>query len=122
MPVVLGVGVSSAAQIADFDHALSFLEISDITTLATLSGKEKHPVIGYALKKLSIGLLTFSVEQLEQTTPMLQNPSEMVFRAIGCHGVAEAAALAACGRQGQLVCGKIKEGGVTLAIARTFDI
>ena len=48
----------------------------------------------------------------------LANPSELVFRATGCHGVAEGAALAAVGPEGALLVAKTRSARATLAIGR----
>ncbi|MGN6776481.1 cobalamin biosynthesis protein [Rhizobium sp.] len=60
----------------------------------------------------------FKAAALERETPRLKNPSEIVFAHVGCHGVAEAAALAAAGPDSELVLPKIKSGFATAAIAR----
>ncbi|MBB3382033.1 cobalamin biosynthesis protein [Rhizobium sp. WW22] len=60
----------------------------------------------------------FKATALERETPRLKNPSEIVFAHVGCHGVAEAAALAAAGPDSELVLPKIKSGFATAAIAR----
>ena len=60
----------------------------------------------------------FKAAALERETPRLKNPSEIVFTHVGCHGVAEAAALAAAGPDSELVLPKIKSGFATAAIAR----
>lgn len=59
----------------------------------------------------------FSAAALEAETPRLRHPSEVVFREVGCHGVAEGAALAAVGATGELVVEKTKSAGVTCAVA-----
>ncbi|NBB47318.1 precorrin-3B C(17)-methyltransferase [Rhizobium sp. CRIBSB] len=64
----------------------------------------------------------FTAATLEAEAPRLKNPSEVVFAEVGCHGVAEGAALAAVGPEGELVVEKIKSKGATAAIARATDI
>lgn len=64
----------------------------------------------------------FTAATLEAEAPRLKNPSEVVFAEVGCHGVAEGAALAAAGASGELVVEKIKSKGATAAIARAADI
>lgn len=64
----------------------------------------------------------FTAATLEAEAPRLKNPSEVVFAEVGCHGVAEGAALAAVGATGELVVEKIKSKGATAAIARAADI
>ncbi|THV13613.1 precorrin-3B C(17)-methyltransferase [Rhizobium rhizophilum] len=64
----------------------------------------------------------FTAATLEAEAPRLMNPSDVVFAEVGCHGVAEGAALAAVGAEGELVVEKIKSKGATAAIARAADI
>ena len=60
----------------------------------------------------------FAAAALEAEAGRLRHPSEIVFRAVGCHGVAEGAALAAAGPGGELVVEKRKSRHATCAIAR----
>ncbi|WP_136656468.1 precorrin-3B C(17)-methyltransferase [Nitratireductor sp. XY-223] len=60
----------------------------------------------------------FEAATLEAEADRLENPSEVVFAEVGCHGVAEGAALAAAGRQGRLAVAKRKTRRATCAIAR----
>jgi cobalt-precorrin 5A hydrolase / precorrin-3B C17-methyltransferase len=64
----------------------------------------------------------FSPARLEAETPRLANPSNIVFREVGCHGVAEAAALAAAGLDGELLVEKQKSARATCAIARARSV
>lgn len=59
----------------------------------------------------------FTAAQLEAETPRLANPSDIVFAEVGCHGVAEAAALAAAGTDAELIVEKQKSANATCAIA-----
>lgn len=60
----------------------------------------------------------FSAAELEAERDRLIHPSEIVFAEVGCHGVAEGAALAASGGDGALVVEKQKAQRATCAIAR----
>jgi cobalt-precorrin 5A hydrolase/precorrin-3B C17-methyltransferase len=60
----------------------------------------------------------FTADRLEQEKPRLETPSDVVFAEVGCHGVAEGAALAASGSEGKLVLAKRKSQRVTAALAR----
>ncbi|WP_419911295.1 precorrin-3B C(17)-methyltransferase [Hoeflea sp.] len=60
----------------------------------------------------------FDAATLEAEADRLENPSEVVFSEVGCHGVAEGAALAAAGRRGQLDVAKQKSRRATCAVAR----
>ena len=45
----------------------------------------------------------FDPDTLEKETPRLKNPSNIVFKEVGCHGVAEGSALAAAGADSELI-------------------
>ncbi len=70
----------------------------------------------------------FDAATLEAQTPHLQNPSEIVFQEVGCHGVAEGAALAAVAASGslastgKLLVAKIKSARATCAVAELEDL
>ncbi|MBB5701670.1 cobalt-precorrin 5A hydrolase [Ochrobactrum daejeonense] len=66
-------------------------------------------------------LLYFEAARLEQETARLKNPSEVVFRSVGCHGVAEAAALAAIGADGYLLVEKTASARATAALAHAGE-
>jgi cobalt-precorrin 5A hydrolase/precorrin-3B C17-methyltransferase len=56
---------------------------------------------------------------LEAETPRLANPSDVVFAEVGTHGVAEAAALAQAGAQGEFLMTKRKTANATCALVVT---
>ena len=68
--------------------------------------------------ELGVPARFFAAPDLLAETPRLSERSEAVFRATGCWGVAEGAALAAAGRNGVLVVTKRKSRRATCAIAR----
>ena len=59
----------------------------------------------------------FAPAALEALTPRLTTPSDIVFREVGCHGVSEAAALAAAGEAARLTVAKQKSARATAALA-----
>ncbi|MED5482529.1 MAG: precorrin-3B C(17)-methyltransferase [SAR324 cluster bacterium] len=69
----------------------------------------------------------FDAPTLEAQTPKLKNPSEIVFQEVGCHGVAEGAALASVGDSGILLVPKVKSsvmsgtGRATCGIAESAE-
>ncbi|MEM1049835.1 MAG: precorrin-3B C(17)-methyltransferase [Pseudomonadota bacterium] len=69
-------------------------------------------------ERFDVPMRFFTADDLERETPRMANPSEIVFAEIGCHGVAEAAALAAAGETGTLVIPKRKSAMGTIALAR----
>ena len=80
-----------------------------------------HAALRRLSERLGAPLRLFSPAELEAQTPRLLNPSEAVFRRVGCHGVAESAALAAAGPGSRLLVGKIKAKAATCAIAICHD-
>ena len=93
----------------------------DIVLIATLESKEVEDVVAGLARQFDWEVQYFSAAALEAETPRLLNPSDSVYRAVGCHGVAEAAALAAAGPRAELVIPNTALGGVTCAIARRLD-
>ena len=70
-------------------------------------------------RHFSVPLVTFPAARLEAETPRLANPSDIVFAHTGCHGVAEAAALAQAGAGGRLIVEKTKSAHATAAVAES---
>ena len=80
--------------------------------------KADEPAIHALAESLGVPARFFGAAVLERQAPRLRNPSDLVFRAVGCHGVAEGAALAAAGAGGELIVEKTKSARATCAIAR----
>ncbi|RMF34884.1 MAG: precorrin-3B C(17)-methyltransferase, partial [Alphaproteobacteria bacterium] len=89
-----------------------------LAALASLDLKSDEPAVLELARALDIPALFFTAAELEAETPRLANPSDTVFAEVGCHGVAEAAALAAAGRQARLAVEKRKSAMATAALAR----
>ena len=80
--------------------------------------KADEPGVLSLAESLGVPARFFGAAALEAEAGRLRNPSELVFREVGCHGVAEGAALAAAGPGGELVVEKTKSARATCAIAR----
>ena len=80
--------------------------------------KADEPGILALAESLGVPARFFGATALEAEAGRLRNPSEFVYREVGCHGVAEGAALAAVGPRGELVVEKTKSARATCAIAR----
>lgn len=118
---VLGVGGSLGVTLDELvalaDLVLSQGGAPQPDAIATLNTKLGEPVWSELAARFKCPLCFFDAWHLEQQTPRLKSPSEAVFRSVGCHGVAEAAALAAIGANGFLVVGKTISGRATAALA-----
>jgi cobalt-precorrin 5A hydrolase/precorrin-3B C17-methyltransferase len=89
-----------------------------VAGLFSLDVKADEPAVHAAAVALGVPVRFFDAATLERETPRLATPSEVVFRQVGCHGVAEAAALAATGPGGDLIVAKAKTAGATCAVGR----
>lgn len=123
----LGFGLSEAALADDAAHAIAelldamSLTPTDIDCAGTIDRRANHPAVAGVETLFARPVTLFTAERLERETPRLENPSDTIFRLMGCHGVAEAAALALGGEQASLVVGKRLMRRVTIAIAQSFD-
>jgi cobalt-precorrin 5A hydrolase/precorrin-3B C17-methyltransferase len=93
-----------------------------LAAVASLDVKADEGAIMGVAAHLGIPARFFAAGRLEAETPRLANPSNIVFAEVGCHGVAEGAALAAVGKTGMLVAEKIKSKRATAAISRSATI
>jgi cobalt-precorrin 5A hydrolase/precorrin-3B C17-methyltransferase len=84
----------------------------------SLDLKADEPAVHAVADSLGVPARYFTAAELERETARLANPSERVFREVGCHGVAEGAALAAAGEGGALVLPKRRSPRATCALAR----
>ena len=121
--LALGIGCERGTEPVEVEDlvrstlAESGLAAEAVACIVSLDLKADEAAVHAIAKGLGVPARFFSPERLEEETPRLANPSEAVFRAVGCHGVAEAAALAASGPAGRLVVPKRKSARATCAIA-----
>jgi len=120
----LGVGCARncpAGEMAELvDRALAEANIAPgaVAGVFSLDLKADEPAMNELARRLGVPLRLFDAATLEAEAPRLANPSEVVFAEVGCHGVAEGAALAAAGPEGILAMSKIKSANATVALAR----
>lgn len=122
-PLVLGLGCERGTpcdeviRLAEEALAMAGIDRHGLTGIASLDSRVAEPAMIAAAQHFSVPFTVFDVGTLEAQASRLQNPSEIVFSLTGCHGVAEAAALAATGKSGALIVPKIKSAHATAAIA-----
>lgn len=127
-PPVLALGVGAArnapteevATLADRALADAGLAAASVACVVSLDLKSDETAVLALADRLGVPARFFTAAELEAETPRLANPSETVFAEVGCHGVAEGAALAATGDDGTLVVEKRKSANATVAVARTM--
>jgi cobalt-precorrin 5A hydrolase/precorrin-3B C17-methyltransferase len=86
--------------------------------VASIDVKADETAVHHVAKHFGCPVRFFDAATLEAETPRLKNPSDIVFAEVGCHGVAEGAALAAVGASGELIAEKRKSRRATCAIAQ----
>ena len=121
--VALGVGCSrncppeELAALVDQALASVYLAPGAVVSVNTIDLKADEPAILDLARDLGVPLRLFSANELEDETPRLANPSDVVFFEVGCHGVSEAAALRAAGDSSRLSLPKLKSANATCALA-----
>ncbi len=117
-------GANADAVIALVARALERAGLSPLAVacVGSLDLKADEPAILAAADHFGVPLRFFDAARLEEETPRLANPSDVVFQAVGCHGVAEAAALACAGDAAVLAVEKQRGARATCAIARAPDV
>ncbi|MFV2035450.1 MAG: precorrin-3B C(17)-methyltransferase, partial [Halocynthiibacter sp.] len=89
-----------------------------VASVNTLDLKGDEPAMISLARRLGVPLRLFSAAELEAESARLAYPSDVVFAEVGCHGVAEGAALAAAGDEAVLYTPKKKTKNTTCALAR----
>ncbi|WP_293441647.1 precorrin-3B C(17)-methyltransferase [Planktotalea sp.] len=119
---VLGLGCARNADPAEmWDQVEAVLDEAGVAAgavaaVASIDLKGDEPAMIEVAKRLGKPLRLFLAEELEADASRLENPSEVVFAEVGCHGVSEGAALAMVGADGFLRVSKRKTANVTVAL------
>ena len=129
--LALGVGCergTDARELSELVHAtLADHQLSKhaIAGVFSLDLKADEPAVHALADELNVPARFFSAPELEAEASRLVNPSDVVFQEVGCHGVAEGAALAAAGTAGRLLVEKRKSTRATCAVGlapRPIDV
>ena len=119
--LVLGIGCERGVDVSELRELLQRANVDNhaISCIASIDVKADERAIHQLAEELDVPVRLYPAETLELETPRLVNPSKLVFQEVGCHGVAEGAALAAVGAQGELLLAKQKSKRATLAVGRS---
>jgi cobalt-precorrin 5A hydrolase / precorrin-3B C17-methyltransferase len=125
-PPILALGIGcergcSAEEISDLAHstlAAAGLSPKAVAAVVSIELKLAEPALHALAAELAVPTRFFPAARLLDETPRLTERSAAAFRATGCWGVAEGAALAAAGADGALVVAKQKSRRATCAVAR----
>ena len=111
-----GVPASELGELVERTLAGANLSARSLAGVFSIDLKADEPAVHALAETLGLPVRFFDPPTLEALTPRLANPSETVFREVGCHGVSEAAALAAAGNGGTLRVPKTRSRRATCAI------
>ncbi len=130
--LVAGVGCNRGCPLgpllALLDQTLAShgLRRGDLRALASIELKQDEPGMRELAVELGLPIVFYPAAVLNEYSDRLSRKSEIVFRETGCHGVAEAAALAHAERlvshdfRAELIIAKQKNADATLAVARIY--
>jgi len=120
--LILGVGCErgcAAGELIELvENTLSAHKLAPaaIALVASLDLKADERSVHALAEHLGVAARFFTAEQLNAESLSLKNPSDVVLREVGCPGVAEGAALACAGPNGELIVEKTKSTRATCAI------
>ncbi len=120
---VLGFGCardcppSELARLAQEVLAEAGIAPQAVQAVASIDLKADEPAIVDLARRLGVPLRLFTAAELEEMSPRLATPSDVVFAEVGCHGVSEGAALAQAGVDASLDVTKRKTANATCALA-----
>lgn len=113
-----GCSAGEIAALADDTLAEAGLEIGSVAAVVSIELKRAEPGILALAVTLGAPVWFFMAARLLAETERLSERSAAAFRATGCWGVAEGAALAACGSDGVLLVPKRRSRRATCAVAQ----
>lgn len=125
---VIGIGCerdtdpAEVIQLVEKTLADNGIPKSCIAGIASIDLKADEAALHACARYLNVPARYFSAAVLEEETPRLVHPSDVVFAEVGCHGVSEGAALASVGHDGELIVPKFKSKRATVAISRSQEI
>jgi cobalt-precorrin 5A hydrolase/precorrin-3B C17-methyltransferase len=113
-----GADPAEAVALAESVLAEAQLEPKALAGVWSIDLKADEPAVHAVAAHFGVEARFFDSAVLEAEKERLEHPSEIVFAEVGCHGVAEGAALAAGGSRASLVVPKRKSVHVTCALSR----
>ncbi len=101
------------------------LNMEDIAAICSIDVKADEVGLMALAESLGLPFITYPATDLRSVEDQLQNPSDIVFKEVGCYGVAEGAALfhaaqLSATNESELILPKQKNTQATVAIARAY--
>ncbi len=121
--VAIGIGCRKECYVSEIIELIhlalekSDVTISEVAVLATIWAKEGADSIVNAADALDVPLVVISKTKCEEVAGLVETISEKVVELFAVPSVAEIAALAAAGKNPQLICSRIISPSASCAIA-----
>jgi cobalt-precorrin 5A hydrolase/precorrin-3B C17-methyltransferase len=121
--ITLGVGCARNCdpqelwQLVQKTFADNNIALGCVAAIGSLDLKADEPAMNMLADRLGVPFRVFTADELEIYADKLENPSDVVFQEVGCHGVSEAAALALGHADASLKVAKQKTKNATCALA-----
>ena len=124
--IAIGIGCRKGARkeaiLSIVTDALARLDLAgEKAKLFTFDGKKEEAGLATAAAALKMPLMFLSLDALRDVSDQIATPSAAANKALGIASVAEASALAGCGKGAYLLLPRISGDGVTCAIAKGLD-
>ncbi len=113
-----GAAPSELIELVEDQFSQAGLAREALSGIFSIDLKADEAAIHALARHFAVPARFFDAKTLEAERDRLENPSDIVFAEVGCHGVAEGAALAASGPASELIVSKRKSQRATCAIAR----
>ncbi len=108
------------------DQHISADQLQRVVAIASIDLKQHEPALVTLSKRLKLPFICYSAEHLNTVAEQLSYKSEIVYREVGCYGVAEAAALIHAyqltQQEAELVLIKQKNKRATCALVRSYPM
>ena len=121
--IVAGVGCRRAISADEIERVVRMalgafhLPAERLDAIATERAKADDPAFPEAARRLSVKLMTCTVDDLDRVAGEVLTPSKLVLETKGVPSIAEASALVVAGRNGRLLGTRVATASATCAIA-----
>ncbi len=127
---VLGVGCDKGCPESYLqtliEQHISTAQLQRVVAIASIDLKQNEPALLALAHRLKLPFICYSAERLNTVANKLSYRSEIIYREVGCYGVAEAAALIyaqqVTQQEAELVLIKQKNKRATCALARSYPV
>jgi len=121
--IVAGVGCRRETSADEIEQVVRMalgvfqLPVERLDAIATETHKASEPAFPEAARRLSVKLMTCTVDDLDGVSGQVLSPSKLVLETKGVPSIAEASALVVAGNNGRLLGARVATARATCAIA-----